>query len=185
MELQSVSGQAVAYPDMLRSKPWTLIVFTSVQCPYALAYFSVLERIAASARYSAVSFYLVNSNFSSPDARESLDEMRETHGNISIPFLRDEQGALARLMGATRTPECFVVGPENSVFWSGPVDTRFKAPEEWREGLEGYWPWDEKPPQPASRTLLEDVLDCVLAGRSVPEVRPRAIGCTIKFSSEQ
>lgn len=177
IQLSCVNGDDLSWPGLLARCPNTVLIFMSVQCPYALEYFPVLERVAEQyANRPDFQFLLVNSNTDNEEELENFAEMRSRFGGFPIPFCRDDRSGLARLLSATHTPHVFIVASDGQVRWSGPIDQRFKSPEEWEEGLSGHWPWDDTPPPELPRTRLEEVLE----SQQMPEFEP-AIGCSIKF----
>ena len=175
--LRCVNGDDLNWPAVLTRSQKTVLIFMSIQCPYALACFPVLKRIAEQHvdRHN-LQFLLVNSNSDDEEDPENFTEMRARFGTFPIPFCRDDHSSLARLLAATHTPHVFIVSSDGQVRWSGPVDQRFRSPEEWQEGLSGHWPWDDPPPPERPITRLEEVLE----SQQMPESEP-AIGCTIKF----
>lgn len=182
--LPCANGPDLAWPALLSKARDTVVIFTSVQCPYALEYYSVLAELAGRFAGPHYQFLMVNPNVSTEDGPEDLEEMRSQYGFHPIPFVRDENSSLAKLLGATHTPQAFVVSADGRVRWSGPIDSRFKPPEEWHEGISGHWPWDDAPPPAPKVTRLEEILDRLRAGDD--QLRAEAgIGCTIKTATEE
>ena len=109
-----------------------------------------------------------------------LDAMRLLEPRPTVPFLRDDAARLALLLGASHTPHVFVLNDTGDKLWSGPVDHRFKKPDEWTEESAGFWPWDDEPPPAPQITTLEEVLEQLLSRGRVDIESEYPIGCTIK-----
>jgi hypothetical protein len=180
LKLKAVDGKEYSLADVAKGREALVVVFTSVQCPYALSYFDRLESIATRDKYSNIGFILINSNASLGEDVEDLEEMRSQFPSLSIPFVRDEEKVLSGHFQATFTPECLLLDRQYTILYRGPVDDRFKAPQAWSEDKEGFWPWDDNPPDEPETTYLEQVLDGFISSGNVPFASQHAIGCTIK-----
>jgi hypothetical protein len=180
IRFKAVDGGEYSLDALSEGKKGLVLVFTSIQCPYALSYFDRLENIANLGKYSGLGFVLVNSNATIEEDVEDLDEMKKTFSSLSIPFIRDEDKILANHFQATFTPECLLLDRQYRILYRGPVDNRFKKPDEWAEEKEGFWPWDDNPPAEPAVTFIEQVLDAFIASAPIPFAVQSAIGCTIK-----
>src|SRR5256885_13002495 len=180
IRFKAVDGGEYSLNDLSEGKKGLVIVFTSIQCPYALSYFEKLEHIANLGKYSELGFALVNSNATIEEDVEDLDAMKKAFSTLSIPFIRDEDKVLANHFQATFTPECLLLDKQFSILYRGPIDNRFKSPEEWAEEKEGFWPWDDNLPNKPEVTFIEQVLDAFIASTPIPFAARPAIGCTIK-----
>ncbi|MGD9560931.1 MAG: hypothetical protein AB7F88_00110 [Pyrinomonadaceae bacterium] len=180
LALMTTSGGTETWSSLLARADHSVLVFTSVQCPYALAAYGTIERIAAKYSAAPLQFLLVNSNVSTDEDPEDIDAMRVHEPQPSMPFLRDETAELARLLGATHTPHVFLLDRSGEKLWSGPIDHRFKKPDDWTEESEGFWPWDDNPPPQLSITKLEEVLDQLVEKGHTEIEEEHPIGCTIK-----
>ncbi len=178
--LLTTKGGTESWPSLLVHADHSVLIFTSVQCPYAIAAYGTIERIAARYSSAPLQFLLINSNVSTDDDPEDLDAMRAHEPQPSIPFLRDETAELARFLGATHTPHVFLLDRDGEKLWSGPIDHRFRKPDDWSEESEGFWPWDDNPPPQLAVTTLEVVLDQLIAIGHIESKEEHPIGCTIK-----
>jgi hypothetical protein len=75
--------------------------------------------------------------------------------------LKDERNVIADRLGATRTPEVYVILPSGRVVYHGRID-------------------DSQNIERVQSRDLKDALDAILARRPVPRPETRAFGCTIK-----
>jgi hypothetical protein len=178
--LFNTKGGTESWPSLLANADHSVLIFTSVQCPYALAAYGTIERIATKYSARGLQFFLVNSNVSTDEDPEDLNAMRAHEPPPSIPFLRDETAELAQRLGATHTPHVFLLDRSGEKLWSGPVDHRFKKPDDWTEESEGFWPWDNNPPPPPLITKLEEVLEQLVEVGQIESNEEHPIGCTIK-----
>lgn len=180
IELVATTGETENWPEILSASEYTICIFTSVQCPYALAAYRTLDRIAAKYGLLGFQFRLINSNVSTSEDPEDLEAMRALEPQPNSQFLRDDVAQLAALLGATHTPHVFVLDRTGRKLWSGPVDHRFRKPEDWTEESVGFWPWDDNPPTEPPVTRLEEVLDNLLANGVTKNEDDHPIGCSIK-----
>jgi hypothetical protein len=154
------------------------VVFTSVHCPYAKAYFQVLEKLAKSKAGRNAAFLLVASNRSEPRYPEGLITLRRRFGNYSLPLVRDTDHTLANALQPTTTPSAFVLTPDWRVAYAGAIDDRFRAPGEFHEGARGHWPWDGSRKWVARRHYLAEAIRAVATGTTATPRSPE-VGCAI------
>ena len=129
-------------------------IFVMTDCPIANQFAPEIRRIVEA--YPQVEFRIVYE-----DGGDVERHARE-YGFPSA--LRDGDHTLARLLGATTTPEA-IVTVDGAVKYRGRIDDRYYDLGKWRF-------------QPTTRDL-RDALDDVLAGRAVRIAETKAIGCTI------
>lgn len=150
--LQSYSGNVV------------VLVFWSFKCPVSLAYDDRIEALQNKYGNKGIVVFGVASG-----ANETEAELRAniSNLNISISVLLDSEGVLAQKLGATHTPEVFVLDQSAVLRYKGALDNNKKV------GAGGRIAY------------TEDAIDSILSGRSimVPETRP--FGCTIRRKTVQ
>jgi glutathione peroxidase-family protein len=167
--LKNVDGKMVSMNDYKNAKGF-IIVFTCNHCPFAKAYESRIMDLDK--KYASKGFPVIAINPNDPDAvpEDSYANMvaRAKEKNYSFPYLIDESQNVAHAFGATRTPHVFVVQKEkgkNILKYIGAIDNNSDEPEK------------------VTQRFVEDAVDALLAGKSVPTTETKAIGCTIKWRS--
>ncbi|SNR22786.1 thioredoxin family protein [Halorubrum vacuolatum] len=148
-----------------------LVVFTCNHCPYAVAKFDVLNRLAA--EYDDLDVVGINPNDADEKADDSFERMREyvADGRIAYDaYLRDEDGAVAAAYGAVCTPDPFLFGRDDGGTWRlryhGRLDDALN-PEE--EPTESY---------------IRPAVESVRAGEEVSIPDRPSRGCSIKWPPE-
>jgi peroxiredoxin len=157
--LPGVDGTTHSLSDY-EGKP-VAVVFSCCHCPYVVAWEDRLNEVARDFEGRAG---LVAINANAGYLGDSPDDMRvraEEKGFV-FPFLEDATQEVARLFGATRTPEVFVLDEQRRVVYHGAPDSSHADPD------------DADP-------YLRPALEAALAG-SEPAVRETPpVGCTIKY----
>jgi peroxiredoxin len=145
--LQSYSGKIVA------------LVFWSFKCPVSLAYNDRVEKLQKKYAGREVAVLGVSSG-----AGDNADEVQANAANLKIqfPILLDSEGMLADKLGATHTPEVFILDGSSVVRYKGAFDN------------------NKKPGESGRAAYAEDAIDAILAGSSVPISETRPFGCSIK-----
>jgi peroxiredoxin len=167
--LKNVDGKEVSMAGYNSAKGF-IVVFTCNHCPFAKAYESRimdLDRKYASKGYPVIA---INPNDPAAEPEDSYENMirRSDEMKYSFPYLFDETQEIASAYGATRTPHVFILNRENGklvVKYIGAIDNNTEDPEK------------------ADRKYVEEAVDALIAGKSVPLAETKAIGCTIKWKN--
>jgi len=165
-QLPDQTGVQRAVPD--DGVPVTVLMTQGNGCPIVRNAMPALSEVRDAYRDRGVRFYLLNPNIQD-DAESVSREMAEF--GWDIPVLIDAEQTVGEMLRVTRTAEIFVIdGPSRTVKYHGPVDDRLTYQRQRAE---------------AKYTYLEDALDAVLAGESVPVAQVDAPGCIINFPNRK
>ncbi|MFM9872334.1 MAG: redoxin family protein [Fimbriimonadaceae bacterium] len=141
----------------------TVLLFISYECPIANRYVPEIGRIYADYKEKGVQFYRVYVN------DQDLAPECVQHGKdfgIKMPGLIDYQRSLAKMVGATVTPEAAVLDTDGRLQYRGRIDNQNVEHGKIREGY---------------RRDLRVALDEMLAGKPVSMPTSAAIGCFINY----
>jgi hypothetical protein len=140
----------------------TVIVFYSTECPIANAYSPTLGQLLGKFPMKAVRWIgvCVDPDLSNAEVRAHARDFK-----LGLQIVRDRSGSFARKIGATMTPEAFVLDPQGKVRYHGRIDDQFVARR-------------VRNPAPGG-SELGDALAAVLAGKEVAVPHVAAVGCPI------
>lgn len=133
-------------------------------CPYVQAWESRMVDLQRELGDRGVRIVAVNSNDAGSHPEDSFDEMRaraESRG-FNFDYLYDERQAVARELGAERTPEVFVFDRERRLRYHGAID-------------------DSRDEDAVTQHYLRDALEALLDGRDPELTETPAVGCTVKW----
>lgn len=129
--LLNVDGRYISLSDYPDAKGF-IVVFTCNNCPCAADYLK--RMIWMSKKYGPMGYPLIAVNANKADRKfgESLEEMavRADTSGFNFPYLIDETQSVARLYGANKTPEAFVLMRDTTLQWayrlvySGAIDDK-------------------------------------------------------------
>lgn len=136
----------------------TAVVFLSSVCPISNEYVDRMIELHRNYSTRGVGFVFVNSNVNETDR-----EVREHAAAAGFPFpvYRDPHNKLAERLGATVTPEAFLLDRLGKVRYQGAID-------------------DARNPARVKVPYLSEGMEAMLAGRRIPRSSAKATGCTIK-----
>lgn len=106
------------------SKKAVVVVFTSSHCKFATQYINRLNQLYNRFGSQGVSFVAVNSNDATMNPDDDPNVMR-IKAIYSFAYIKDNDQALAKMFGATKNPEAFILVPSNgsfSVVYKGQID---------------------------------------------------------------
>jgi thiol-disulfide isomerase/thioredoxin len=168
-KLAEVSGQKVSSAQLADAKA-LVVVFSCNHCPYVQAYEDRMNAVQKVYADRGVRLVAVNSNDASQYPEDGFEEMVRRAHEKSFAFLyaRDHDQSVARLFGATHTPEFFLFAPE-----PGESLPRLR--------YHGRMDDNHREPGAVTRRYLVEALEAVLAGTPVPQEETHSIGCTIKW----
>ncbi len=161
MTAPSLDGTPVAPLAPADDVAATVLLFVMTDCPISNRYAPEIRRLHEQFA-GTVRFWLVY-----VDARRPVDELREHRASFGYPFgaVRDVDGALAALAGATVTPEVAVFDARRRMIYRGRIDDRFVSFGVARRA-------------PRTRDL-HDRLRRIAAGETPAFSETRAVGCYI------
>jgi peroxiredoxin len=162
--LADYRGKQHALADYADRKA-VVIAMVGTECPLAKLYGPRLAELAAEYEPRGVAFLAIDAN-----RQDSLGEIAayaHRHG-IQFPVLRDENNRVADQLGATRTPEVFLLDQHATVRYQGRIDDQY--------GLTIGSNYAK--PQLQQRDLA-DAIDALLAGKQVSNPYQPATGCLI------
>ncbi len=164
--LTDFRGQVITQDDFADADV-LVVAFLGVECPLAKLYTQRLVELRKQfADDRRVAFLGVDANI-----QDSLAELAAhvRRYEVSFPLAKDNRQKLADALGATRTPEVFVLSRDRVVQYYGRIDDQY--------GI-GYVRDEPKTHQ------LRDAITQLLAGESVSEPHRPAVGCVIGRSKK-
>lgn len=144
----------------------TVIIFTLPDCPIANAFAPEINRLAADYSARGIGFYLAHA-----DRDLTVEAARQHAADYAFrcPVLLDPLHALVRTLGATKTPQAFVIDATGTTVYRGRINNLFADYGTRR--------------QTVTQHDLRNALDAVLAGKPVSQPVTDAIGCHIQTIS--
>lgn len=155
--LADIDGQPHSLAS-LRGENGTLLIFISTQCPYSNAYNERME--ALHQEYSGRGVRVVGIN---PNRTEPVPEVRNHARERGLTFvvLKDDGNRIADYLGASVTPEAYLLDTGNVLRYQGRLDANHREAE-------------------LNSNELRAALDALLGGRQIAQTGKKAFGCTIK-----
>ena len=145
----------------LMGKNGAVIIFIATKCPVSNAYNDRMEKVAQDYKAKGINVIGINSNNTEPSA-EVKSHAAEKH--LSFAILKDEGNKIADRLGATRTPEVYVLDGSMKLVYHGRIDNSQKT-------------------EAITSNDVREALDEMLAGKPVSKTGGAAFGCTIKLVS--
>ena len=144
--------------NSLKGKNGSVLIFISVQCPVSNGYNERMEALAQDYGKRGISVIGINAN-ATEDAAAVKAHAAEKH--LTFAVLKDPGNKIADRLGATRTPEAYLLDANNKLVYHGRID-------------------NSKDQSQVESNDLRDAMDSVLAGKPVVKPTAMAFGCSIK-----
>lgn len=141
----------------------TVVYFLSPECPLCLNYTLAFKEIDSEFGSDSLAFFGVHSGkwFSNSE----VENYALKYG-LKMKMVLDNENALAEKLGATVTPEVFVLTSNSEVLYSGKIDN-------WVNDL-------GKKKLQVSEHYLKDALKEIMANQTVEINRTEPVGCLIE-----
>jgi peroxiredoxin len=147
--------------NALKGKNGAVLIFISVQCPVSNGYNERMEKLAQDYKAKGINVIGINSNNTEP-AAEVKSHAGEKH--LTFTILKDDGNKIADRLGATKTPEAYVLGANSKLLYHGRIDNSQNTAN-------------------ITSNDLREALDEMLAGKAISKTGGAAFGCTIKRAS--
>jgi peroxiredoxin len=151
-EARALDGRPVSLREALAERKAVVVVFLSTVCPYARYFAPHLRELDE--RYGPRGVLFVGVNTNGWESRDDVAESARRNG-FAFAMVKDEDHALATLLGARVTPEAFLLDGGGRLRYRGWVKSRQESPD------------------------LQRAIDDVLEGRSVRRAETKAFGCAV------
>lgn len=158
----AVTGKAVSlstYP----SCSGVVVIFTSNACPYDEYYRARIQKLTRDYT-DKVPVLLVNSLIDPAESPEQMAKKAQQSG-ITVPYLADKDQSLMQKLGASKTPNAFLLknsGGKFTLVYSGALDDNAQ--------VEGD----------VHHSYLRDAIDIMLSNQTIATAEVRPVGCTIR-----
>ena len=117
-----------------------------------------MEKLAQDYKAKGIAVVGINSNVAEDAA--AVKSHAAEH-SLSFPILKDPGNKIADRLGATKTPEAYVLDANNKLVYHGRID-------------------NSKDASGVNSSELRDALEALLAGKPIERSTAMAFGCTIK-----
>jgi peroxiredoxin len=156
-KLPDVDGKEHSLKSLMGAKG-TVILFIATRCPVSNAYNDRMEKLAADYKAKGVNVVGINANSTEP-----ADEVKShaAEKGLTFPILKDDGNKIADRLGATRTPEAYVLDAGGKLVYHGRIDNSQKV-------------------EAINSNDLREALEEMLAGKQVSKTGGAAFGCSIK-----
>jgi len=160
--LQGVDDKSHSLDDF-KDKDVLVVCITCNHCPVAVAY---EDRIIDFCKQhcsadSKVGFIAINVNNNDADKLPRMKERAKEKG-FNFVYAYDPSQKIGRDLGATVTPEFFVLNKERKVVYLGAMDDNIEAKD-------------------VKNNYLEPAIEAALKGESAPRGETRPFGCPVKY----
>jgi peroxiredoxin len=144
-----------------------LVAFTCNHCPYAIAVWPRLIRLAVDARLLGIETVAINPNIHPGYPDDAPEKMKDkiAEWNIPFPYLVDETQSIAHAFQAQCTPDLFLFDAAGRLVYHGRIDNNWK---------------DEAG---VTRHELRDAVKQLAAGQPIEQRQYPSMGCSIKWRS--
>jgi peroxiredoxin len=146
----------------------TVLIFYSPECPISNSYSPTLDELMGRFSGKPVNWIGVCTD---PDLSDAEVRTHSRDFKLKFRVARDRRGAFARHIGATMTPEAFVLDPRGRVRYHGRIDDQYVARR-------------VRNAKPGGGSELKDAVAAVLAGKEVVTPHVAAVGCPIPEAPE-
>lgn len=163
-DLKDTAGVLHSREELMGEKG-LLVVFTCNHCPYAVAVWPRLVRLAKKAEALGVNTVAVNPNIHPDYPEDGPGPMKEKieEWGIGFPYLIDDTQATAKSYKAQCTPDPYLLDAQGRLFYHGRIDDNWQDESKVR-----------------SREL-EAAIEALAGGKPAPAAQPPSMGCSIKW----
>lgn len=148
-------------PLEVGDKKAVVLFFISPYCPTSNTFAPYMKEIAE-AFAGDFTFYSVHPD---PSVTEADQAQHATMMEVSHPVLNDGEQTLAKLLGASTTPEVFVIDANGKTLYEGRINNLYLGPT-------------QKQQEPTSHDL-RDALTSISKGEPVAVPKTEAVGCSV------
>jgi len=162
--LKNPEGLPFSSEDLM-GKNGLFVIFTCNHCPYAVAIWPRVIKLARYASNLGIHCVAINPNINPDYPDDSPQKMNEKIKDWGIPFpyLVDEHQNVARSYHAQCTPDMYVLKSDHSLYYHGRFD------DSWQDETK------------VTQEELKRALTCLSENSASPSPQSPSMGCSIKW----
>ena len=166
VKMMDITGKEVSLGEA-KGENGLLVIFSCNTCPWVIKWEDRYVELAKKYQSKGVGMIALNSNETSFESSDSIDEMKKhaKENNYNFYYARDDGSKLAREFGATRTPHVYLFNAEDQLVYRGAIDDNAKNQKK------------------VKKPYVADAIDAMLAGNTIKYASTKALGCGIKFKN--
>ncbi len=166
--LTDINGDAHTLSDYTEAGNIVVLEWFSPDCPFVRKHYrndtGTMTNIQADNKDEKIVWLRINSGHTS-HASADIDHNTSTakEWNITTPILMDGSGKIGKAYGAKRTPDMYIINPDQTLAYHGAIDNRPDAAA------------------PGDSNYVATALTQLLAGQSITKAETKPYGCSIKY----
>lgn len=165
-EMMDISGKKMSL-ESLMGKKGLVVIFSCNTCPFVLGWEDQYPMLGQAAERADLGIVLVNSNEAKRTGEDSIEEMKKhaKEAGYNMPYVVDENSALANAFGANTTPHVFMFDSSWNLVYKGSINDKY-----------------EQKTKVATTRWLHDAMMLLSAGnpQNINPAETKNIGCSIK-----
>jgi peroxiredoxin len=163
--LPGTDGKKHSLAD-LKDKDVVVVAITCNHCPVATKYEDRLIAFAKKYADKKVALVAINVSHEDEDKFPAMKERAKEKG-FPFPYLQDESQKIGKALGATVTPEIFVLNKERKIVYMGRVDDSWQFPAK------------------VKQKYLEDAVNALLESKKIAKTETSPYGCSVIYKEEK
>jgi len=166
--LTDLNGEAHTLSEYTAAGNIVVLEWFSPNCPYVRKHYrsdtGTMTKIQAGLEGESVIWLRINSAYKDhPTADFSDNKAAAKKWGITTPILMDGTGKVGKAYGAKRTPDMYIINPDQTLAYHGAIDNRNDAAA------------------PGDTNYVSIALTELLAGQSITKPETKPYGCAIKY----
>lgn len=164
-ELPGIDDQVHHLAQYLQKFRAVAVIVICNHCPYVQKYLGRLKQIQNDFKSQGVILIGINANDANQYPEDSFEKMKVFAANhqLNFPYIRDVNQDVTQSLGATRTPEVFLLDKEGKLCYKGLIDD------------------NENDPESVQISYLRQAIQQLLNGEPLNPTITEAIGCSVKW----
>ena len=166
VKMTDVGGKNVSLKDAM-GENGLLVVFSCNTCPWVNAWEDRYISVSKLSQKKGVGMIAINSNEGSRENGDGMDDMqaRAKKAKYDFYYTVDEGSKLASAFGASLTPHIYLFNNKGTLVYRGAIDDNARRPKKVEK------PW------------LMDAINAMVAGDKINTTSTKALGCSIKYTT--
>lgn len=163
--LNDPDGNAIDSHSFFEHCDGLIVAFTCNHCPYALAVWPRLIRLAEYAQENNIATVAINPNINPEYPEDSPEVMKEKidEWDLGFPYLVDADQSVAKAFKAQCTPDIYLFDKEQKLLYHGRVDDNWKDEDK------------------VKHHDLQKAVTRLIKGQEMDTHQKPSIGCSIKW----